>query len=163
MRAWKERFYLLSLLSTSGRRNILWRKRPQCSSVGIPAYFLKSIKKYTWKNKKNDKYSIAFKFSTILQSYSMLIKNSTFTHLFLAICFCNDNGGMIVCIYTSYLFTNKKQNWPTSIQRFQCTEIKANTWWRQGVISFLRPTSGFLKTYTHFFGSDWYVISRKML
>lgn len=75
VRGTKERFYLLSLLSTSGRRNILWRKRPQCSSVGIPAYFLKSKIKTTWENKKNDKYSIAFKFSTILQSYSMLIKN----------------------------------------------------------------------------------------
>lgn len=52
VRGTKERFYLLSLLPTSGRRNILWRKRPQCSSVGTPTYFLKSIKKHMGKLKK---------------------------------------------------------------------------------------------------------------
>lgn len=113
MRGMKERFfmymYLLNLLSTSGRRNILWLKRPQCSSLETPAYFLKSIKYksqgYIKKNLKIDKFSTAFKFNAILQSHSMF-----FTHLFLAICFRNDNEGMIVCIYTSYLlFTNKKK------------------------------------------------------
>lgn len=74
VRGTKERFYLLSLLSTSGRRNILWRKRPQCSSVGIPAYFFRNLLKNTHgKIKKMTSFLLLYLNST--QFYNLLHVN----------------------------------------------------------------------------------------